>query len=80
MMDQREMKYLALFIQCLSEQKNAEIILEEIMCESGSWDRDCHWFFILSKIIEKFPHLDFSRYFHTIFQTVIKNFCAIQEN
>lgn len=78
--EQREMKYLALFIPCLEDEKNGDTLLEEIMCESGSWDRDCHWFFVISKIVEKFPQLDFSRYFHTIFQTVIKNFNSIEEN
>jgi|JI6StandDraft_1071083.scaffolds.fasta_scaffold22083_2 hypothetical protein len=49
------------------------------MCESGSWDRDCHWFFILSRLIENFPGLGYEKYFHTIFQTLIKDFCAISE-
>jgi hypothetical protein len=49
------------------------------LCESGSWDRDCHWFYILCKLLENFPGLDISRYLHTIFQTVIKDFCAVSD-
>lgn len=45
--------------------------------DNNLWDRDLLWFFVLSEIIKKFPRLDYSLYFQTIMQEVIKAFTTL---
>lgn len=36
------------------------------------WDRDGCWFFILSELMRKFPQLDYTPYYPTLLQEIIK--------
>ena len=40
--------------------------------ESSLWDRDIWWFFILSKIVKKFPQIDYTQFYPTLFHETIK--------
>ena len=52
-------------------------MLAELFSDNNLWDRDLLWFFVLSEIIKKFPRLDYSLYFQTIMQEVIKAFTTL---
>lgn len=70
--EKREIRYIALFIQCVSERSNAEMLLRELFEVNGFWDQDLNWLFILQTIIKKFPDLDYARRFQPIFLNIIK--------
>jgi len=45
-----------------------------LLKDSSIWERDISWFFIISEIAKKYPKLDFSSHYVTLFQEVIKIF------
>lgn len=61
----------------MKKEENAEKLLLELLSENGCWERDCHWFSIISYISGSFPWLDYYPHYHTIFQTIIKDFCSV---
>jgi hypothetical protein len=48
-----------------------------LFADNNLWDRDCFWFYILSEITKKFPRIDYSPYYQTIMQEVIRAFTTI---
>lgn len=51
--------------------------MTELFADNNLWDRDCSWFYILGEVIRKFPHLDYSKYYQTIMQEIIRTFTTI---
>jgi hypothetical protein len=41
------------------------------------WDRDSCWFFIISDILKKYPNIDYSPYYTSLFQEIIKTFTVM---
>ena len=51
--------------------------MTELFADNNLWDRDCSWFYILGEVTKKFPRLDYSKYYQTIMQEVIRTFTTI---
>lgn len=78
-MEYNDIRYLVIFLRSLKTEAAALKLLGELFSDNNLWDRDCFWFYILSEIIKKFPKLDYSSYYQTIMQEVIRAFTTIIE-
>lgn len=46
--------------------------MEKIFAESSLWDRESCFYFIISEITRKFPNINYSIYYETLFHETIK--------
>jgi hypothetical protein len=69
--NKRELRYIAIFIGCLKKEENAKMLIKELFEVNGFWEQDHNWFFIISVIMKKFPALEYTRRFSTIFLNAI---------
>ena len=72
-----DIRYLAIFLRSIKTEASAFRLLRELFSDNNLWDRDCSWFYILGEIVKKFPKLDYSKYYQTIMQEVIRSFTTI---
>lgn len=72
-----DIRYLVIFLRSIRTEAAAKRLLGELFSDNNLWDRDSFWFFILSELVKKFPRLDYSAYYQTIMQEVIKAFTTL---
>lgn len=75
--DYNDIRYLVIFLRSIRTEAAAKRLLGELFSDNNLWDRDSFWFFILSELVKKFPKLDYSAYYQTIMQEVIKAFTTL---
>ena len=72
-----DIRYLVVFLRSIRSEAAAKRLLRELFSDNNLWDRDSFWFFILSELIKRFPRIDYSAYYQTIMQEVIKAFTTL---
>ena len=72
-----DIRYLVVFLRSIRSEAAAKRLLRELFSDNNLWDRDSFWFFILSELVKRFPCIDYSAYYQTIMQEVIKAFTTL---
>jgi len=72
-----DIRYLVVFLRSIRSEAAAKRLLGELFSDNNLWDRDSFWFFILSELVKRFPRIDYSAYYQTIMQEVIKAFTTL---
>jgi hypothetical protein len=75
--DYNDIRYLVVFLRSIRSEPAAHRLLGELFSDNNLWDRDSFWFFILSELVKRFPRIDYSAYYQTIMQEVIKAFTTL---
>lgn len=70
--EERDIKYLAIFIKSIKSIEKAQTILQYIFEESSLFERDTPFFFIISELTLEFPLLNLGSYHQTLSQEIIK--------
>ena len=72
-----DIRYLCIFVRSIKNEASGRRLLRELFSDNNLWDRDCSWFYILGEIVKKFPKIDYSQYYQTIMQEIIRAFTTI---